>query len=93
MTILAAAVIDDVLGIICLAIVMGIVTVSASAGGHVNWGGIAWIAVKSFGIWLGVTLLGLVLAHKIAAFLKWFKSAATFSILALGARPAACRSI
>ena len=83
-TILAAAVIDDVLGIICLAIVMGIVTVSASAGGHVNWGGIAWIAVKSFGIWLGVTLLGLVLAHKIAAFLKWFKSAATFSILALG---------
>lgn len=42
------------------------------------------VAVKSFGIWLGVTLLGLVLAHKIAAFLKWFKSAATFSILALG---------
>ena len=83
-TILAAAVIDDVLGIICLAIVMGIVTVSASAGGHVDWAGIGWIAFKSFGIWLGVTLLGLVLAHKIAAFLKWFKSAATFSILALG---------
>lgn len=92
-TILAAAVIDDVLGIICLAIVMGISNRQRFRGGHVNWGGIAWIAVKSFGIWLGVTLLGLVLAHKIAAFLKWFKSAATFSILALGARPAACRSI
>lgn len=83
-TILAAAVIDDVLGIICLAIVMGIVTVSASAGGQVNWAGIGWIAVKSFGIWLGATLLGLVLAHKIAAFLKWFKSSAIFSILSLG---------
>ena len=83
-TILAAAVIDDVLGIICLAIVMGIVTVSVSTGGHVDWGGICWIAFKSFGIWLGVTLLGLLCAHKIAAFLKWFKSTATFSILALG---------
>ena len=84
-TILAAAVIDDVLGIICLAIVMGIVTVSISAGGgQVNWAGIGWIAVKSFGIWLGATLLGLVLAHKIAAFLKLFKSPAVFSILSLG---------
>ncbi len=84
-TILAAAVIDDVLGIICLAIVMGIVTVSTSGnGGSVNWGNIGVIAVKSFGIWLGATLLGLVLARKIAAFLRWFKSPGIFSILALG---------
>lgn len=84
-TILAAAVIDDVLGIICLAIVMGIVAVSTSAaGGAVDWAGISVIAVKSFGIWLGATLLGLVLSYRIAAFLRWFKSPATFSILALG---------
>ncbi len=82
-TILAAAVIDDVLGIICLAIVMGIVTVS-TGGGTVDWGNIGVIAAKSFGIWLGATLLGLLLASRIAAFLRWFKSPGVFSVLALG---------
>ncbi len=83
-TILAAAVIDDVLGIICLAIVMGIVGVSAGQSGQIDWGKIGFIAVKSFGIWLGVTALGLCFAHKIAAFLKCFRPGATFSILAFG---------
>ena len=82
-TILAAAVIDDVLGIICLAIVMGIVS-AASRGGSVAWGAIGLIAVKSFGIWLGVTAIGLILAHKIAGFLKLFGSSKVFSVLAFG---------
>ncbi len=80
-TILAAAVIDDVLGIICLAIVMGIVGVStAGKSGSVNWIHIGEIAVKSFGIWLAVTAIGLVLARHIARFLK---SAGSFAMLAL----------
>ena len=82
-TILAAAVIDDVLGIICLAIVMGIAAASGS-GGSIAWSKIGVIAVKSFGIWLGVTALGLVFAHKIAAFLKMFKGSVNFSVLAFG---------
>ncbi|MDD3885794.1 MAG: cation:proton antiporter [Victivallaceae bacterium] len=82
-TILAAAVIDDVLGIICLAIVMGIVG-AASLGGTVAWGGIGLIAVKSVGIWLGITALGLFFAHRIAGWLKLFQPSATFSVLALG---------
>lgn len=82
-TILAAAVIDDVLGIICLAIVMGIVGAS-TAGGSVAWGAIGKIALKSFGIWLGVTAIGLVLAHKIAGFLKLFGSSQVFTVLAFG---------
>ncbi len=82
-TILAAAVIDDVLGIICLAIVMGIVS-AASRGGSVAWGAIGMIAVKSFGIWLGVTGIGLIFAHKIAGFLKIFGSSKVFSVLAFG---------
>ncbi|MBO5689093.1 MAG: cation:proton antiporter [Lentisphaeria bacterium] len=82
-TILAAAVIDDVLGIIFLAIVMGIVG-AASMGGSVAWGEIGMIAVKSFGVWLGVTAVGLILAHKIAGFLKLFGTARVFAVLALG---------
>ena len=83
-TILAAAVIDDVLGIIALAIVMGIVGVSTAGGGSVDWGHIGMIALKSFGIWLGITAVGLALAHRIAQVLKWFPPSGTFSILALG---------
>ena len=82
-TIMAAAVIDDVLGIICLAIVMGITGVSTQ-GGSIDWGNIGMIAVKSFGIWLGVTAAGLALAHKTAAFLKLFGSSKVFSILSFG---------
>ena len=83
-TILAAAVIDDVLGIICLAVVMGIVAVSTGDGGGVDWTRIEIIAVKSIGIWLGVTALGLVTAHHIAKFLKLFRPSAVYSILAFG---------
>ena len=82
-TILAAAVIDDVLGIICLAIVMGIVGVAGS-GGAIDWGRIGIIALKSVGIWLGVTALGLIFAHKIAKFLKVFPPSRTYAILAFG---------
>lgn len=83
-TILAAAVIDDVLGIICLAITMGIVAASGQKGGSIAWGNIGIIAAKSFGIWLGITAAGLIFAHQIARFLKWFRPSATYAILALG---------
>lgn len=81
-TIMAAAVIDDVLGIICLAVVLGIA--GASGSGGVNWGKIGNIALKSVGIWLGATLLGYVFAHKIATVLKKSGQSAEFSVLALG---------
>lgn len=88
-TIMAAAVIDDVLGIICLAVVLGIVGVSdggiaAADGGDVNWAQIRSIAVKSVVIWLGVTALGLAAAHHIARFLKLFRPSAVYAILAFG---------
>lgn len=83
-TILAAAVFDDVLGIIALAIVLGIVAVMTHGGGTISAGAILGIAEKSFGIWLGFTVLGLVFAKKIAAFLKLFKHSFDFSICALG---------
>lgn len=81
-TILAAAVIDDVLGIICLAIVMGIV--SAPAGGKEDWGRIALISLKCVTFWLVATGIGMALARYIAKFLKIFKSPTIFASLAFG---------
>ena len=84
-TILAAAVIDDVLGIICLAIVLGL-TAAMGAGGAetVAWGKIGLIALKCFGIWLGATVLGLLVARPLAKFLHIYRSPSVFAILAFG---------
>ncbi|MBP7264100.1 MAG: cation:proton antiporter [Spirochaetia bacterium] len=83
-TILAAAVFDDVLGIVFLAVVMGIAAIGAAAGGGLEWGTVGLIAAKAFGLWLGFTVLGLALAKRIAGFLKRFKHASAFAILSLG---------
>jgi fructose-specific phosphotransferase system IIA component len=83
-TILAAAVFDDVLGIIALAVVLGIVALIAGGQGKLDAGSLLGIAGKAFGIWLGFTALGLIFAKRIAAFLKLFKHSFDFSVLALG---------
>jgi Kef-type K+ transport system membrane component KefB/mannitol/fructose-specific phosphotransferase system IIA component (Ntr-type) len=86
-TILAAAVFDDVLGIIALAVVLGIVAISGNAGADssgLRAGAILSIAGKALGVWLGFTALGLVFSKKLARFLKLFKYGYDFSILALG---------
>ncbi len=84
-TILAAAVFDDVLGIVCLAVVLGIVAVMTghSEGGLNAWG-IAGIALKAFGIWLGFTALGLVFGKKLSTLLKRLGGEASYPVLALG---------
>ena len=83
-TILAAAVFDDVLGIIMLAVVLGIVAVISGGGESLSAFAIGAIAFKAFGIWLAFTALGLVFSKRIAAFLKQFKQSFDFSVLALG---------
>ena len=85
-TILAATVFDDVLGIVAMAVVLGIVTVvgnEAHSADGLNTLAVLAIAGKAFGIWLGFTVLGVVFSNKVAAFLKFFKRPADFSILAL----------
>ena len=83
-TILAAAVIDDVLGIICLAVVLGVVSVVTGHGGSVHWGAIGMIALKAVGVWLGFTILGLTYARKIGKSLKIFGSETSIAIMSLG---------
>ncbi|NCA83653.1 MAG: cation:proton antiporter [Opitutae bacterium] len=82
-TILAAAVFDDVLGIIVLAIVVGMVRASAD-GQTIAWKDILFIAGKAFGFWVGATALGLLFARRFSRMLKFFKSTQAIAALALG---------
>jgi len=83
-TILAAAVLDDVLGIVLLAVVMGIAAASGSGAEAIDWGRIGLIAARAFGIWLGATVIGLLAAKRVAGALKRLRHASAFSVLALG---------
>ena len=83
-TILASAVFDDVLGIILLAVMLGVVAVLSGSGESISGFEIAKIAGKAFGIWLAFTALGLIFSKQIAKFLKFFKHSFDFSICALG---------
>ena len=89
-TIMAGAVIDDVLGIIVLALGMGILgtqAANAAAGGAsagVPWGSIGKTALQAFGVWLGGTALGVLLARRISWLLKLFRSPVAIAILAFG---------
>jgi len=80
-TILAGAVIDDVLGVVLLAVIIGI-SAATKSGKALQWSNIGIIAFKEIGIWLGCTALGLYFAHKLGGFLKWFKNRIVFSVLA-----------
>ena len=85
-TTLAAAVFDDVLGIVLLAIVMGLVAAVNQSGNssHLNATAILNIAFRAFGIWLGLSALALICSKSIAFLLKKFRSSYDFSIFAFG---------
>lgn len=83
-TILAAAVFDDVLGIVLLAVVLGITNARTASGGELAWGSIGKIAFKAFGLWLLFTALGLAFSKRISAILKRFRHASLFTVLAVG---------
>ncbi len=83
-TILAAAVFDDVVGIVLLAVVLGINAARGASAGDLAWGRIGLIALKAFGLWLAFTALGLVSAKRIANALKWFRRSSLFTVLAFG---------
>jgi len=80
-TILGSAVIDDVLGIILLAIVIGI---AASNRGMMNWSHIGRTSAKALAVWLVFTALGLIFAKYISRFLKTFKKSSSIGIMSFG---------
>ena len=76
--ILAAAVVDDVLGIVLVAIVVGI-----DAEGSVSGGSVALLIVKAVGFWLGLTLIGSLIANRISRMTMWFQSDGSTLVLAI----------
>jgi Kef-type K+ transport system membrane component KefB/mannitol/fructose-specific phosphotransferase system IIA component (Ntr-type) len=82
-TILAGAVIDDVLGIILLAVVLGVITASRGTG-SVDWAHIGVIAGKAVGIWLVATAIGLTASRKLSFLLKLFRDRSSIALMALG---------
>lgn len=82
-TILAGAVIDDVLGIVVLAIVVGMTKV-INAGGTMDWGHVGMVALKALGFWIVCTALGLLLARQLTGVLKRFGSPEVIVSISLG---------
>lgn len=62
-TVLAAAVIDDVLGILVLTVVVGIAATGSIAAGEV-----VKVAVKAVGFWLALTGIGFLVSKRISRF-------------------------
>jgi Kef-type K+ transport system membrane component KefB len=82
-TILAGAVIDDVLGIVVLAVVVGMTKV-INAGGTMDWGHVGLVALKAVGFWIVCTVLGLLLARQLTGVLKRFGSPEVIVSISLG---------
>lgn len=57
--ILGAAVFDDVLGLVILAVVSAVIAAANAGGPGLSFGGIAWISAKAFGFLGGAILFGL----------------------------------
>jgi len=86
-TTLAAAVMDDVLGLIVLTVVTSIIAMSAAGGGAEasgNSANTAAVIIKAVGVLLVFTFVGIAFARPLSKVLKSFKSAANISIFALG---------
>ena len=78
-TILAAAVIDDVLGIIILAVVLAM-----ARSGRVGWKEVSLISIKEIVLWLGFTFLGLRYGRRISEILKKMGDRNTIAVMAFG---------
>ena len=77
-TILGAAVLDDVIGILVLTIVVGL-----GDTGEIVPSEVGLVALKTFGFWLALTGIGILLASRISAVLMSFKVSGAAVALAL----------
>lgn len=81
-TIIAAAVVDDVLGILILTVVIGI-SVSEAETGTFTWGSLGWISFKAIGFWLGLTGIGILVAPYIERLVRKFRTPGSGLVFAL----------
>ena len=77
-TVLGAAVLDDVLGILTLTIVVGV-----AATGEFSAGEVSRVALKTFGFWIALTGIGILLSRHISRVLDRFQVSGAALALAL----------
>lgn len=83
-TILSAAVIDDVIGIILLAIVTGITAAQQNNLGIMEWGHVHVIGIKAVSVWLVATVVGILASRRISFILKHFGERTSIAVMAFG---------
>jgi len=82
-TIMAAAVLDDVISIVLLSVVVGIATLEGT-GGSIEWGSIGIVAAKAIGFWAICMVLGIVLAPHFTKSMKRFESIGMIATVSFG---------
>ena len=82
-TIMAAAVLDDVISIVLLSVVVGVSSVEMN-GGSINWGSIGVVAFKAIGFWLACMVAGIILAPYFTRGMKKFHSLPLISEISFG---------
>jgi Kef-type K+ transport system membrane component KefB len=82
-TILAAAVLDDVISIVVLSVVVGISLVSLN-GGTIAWSGIGLAALKAVGFWALCMVVGIFAAPYLTKGLKRFQSLGLLAEISFG---------
>jgi Kef-type K+ transport system membrane component KefB/mannitol/fructose-specific phosphotransferase system IIA component (Ntr-type) len=83
-TILAASVIEDVMGITLLAIVLGVDALQGAGENGRLWREVATIGGRALAVWLGFTALGIIFARRISGLLKAVRNPAQIAVLSLG---------
>ena len=78
LTIIAAAVVDDVLGILILTVVVGI-----SAAGGFSLVSLGWISFKAIGFWLGLTAVGILAAPYLEKVMDKFQTSGAITVIPL----------
>ena len=77
-TIIAAAVVDDVLGIMVLTVVVGI-----STADNFTLGTLGWISLKAIGFWVALTVVGILIAPYLEKVLEKFSSTSALMCIPL----------
>jgi len=75
-SIISGAIIDDVLGIILLAVIIGLIK-----SGNVQWKQVSIVSAKAILVWLAFLILGLVFSRQISAYLKHFKDKNSIAVM------------
>ncbi len=82
-TILAAAVLDDVISIILLSVVVGVTTVEM-LGGSIEWGSIGLVALKAVAFWAICMVVGILVAPKFTKGMKRIHSVPIIAEVSFG---------